>query len=205
MPYGTVSGVIPILGTSRTRRRPLEEFYAHPKLEAHVREIARRTGVAPGLAQRELAQLQVWGVLRSEVIGRSRRYRLDDRSPIAAELRSLFQKTAGVEGTLKDALAGVAGVEAAAIFGSYANQQERPGRDIDLLVIGQPARDELSIVLDSVERSIGREVNVVTMTRAKLTDEIERGSAFIKSLRAGRLIGLAGEVFPGNRRRQGCS
>ena len=200
MSYGTMNDGIPILGKSQTRRRLLEEFYAHPQLESHVRELSRRTGIAPGLAQRELAQLEDWGVLSSEVIGRARRYRLNQRSPIAAELRSLFQKTSGVERRLKDALTSIAGIEAAAIFGSYAANRERPGSDIDLLVIGQPDRGALSCGARRDRTRPGREVNVVTMTRQRLTDEARRRAAFVNSIRAGKVISLVGEVFPRQRR-----
>jgi len=192
MSYDIMSEVIPLLGTSRVRRRILWAFFAQPGLVVHVRELSRRTGIPHGLAQRELAQLERWGVLTSELVGRARRYRVDESSTVAAGVRSLFQRTAGIEGQLRAALADLPGVEAAAIFGSYAAGTDRPGSDVDVLIVGDPDRIALSNRLAPLEESAGREVNTVVLT----PNEFERlrceGSGFVTSVLDRPLVHLVG-------------
>lgn len=192
MSYGTMSDAMPLLGTSRTRRRILEEFFTRPQTVLHVRELARRTGIAPGLAQRELRQLETWGILTSETVGRARRYQVDERSPILAELRSLFQKTVGVEQRLRRALEGLPDVEAAAIFGSYAAGRDRPGSDLDVLIVGRPDRIALSERLAPLERELGREVNTTVLRPDELARMAREGSGFVADVLGKPLIPLIG-------------
>lgn len=88
--YGTVAGDIPFFGASQVRRTILAEFFTHPGLAVHVRELGRRLRIAPAVVGRELERLERSGILRSETIGRSRRYSVDERSEIAQQARSLF-------------------------------------------------------------------------------------------------------------------
>jgi predicted nucleotidyltransferase len=61
-------------------------------------------------------------------------------------------------------LSGVAGIESAFLFGSwaarYAGQPGRAPADIDVLVIGDPDRDELDEAASRASSRLGREVNV---------------------------------------------
>lgn len=190
--FGIMQGAIPLLGRSRTRRRILEEFFSKPQTQAHVRELARRTGIPVGLAQRELRLLESWGILTSEVIGRARRYRVDEASPIVAEVRSLFQKTVGVERRLAQALGDLSGVEEAWIYGSYPAGRDRPGSDIDVLIVGEPDRAKLSERLAPLEQELAREVNTTILSREELDRLRKQGSAFIRAVFEKPVIRLIG-------------
>ncbi|HUC56131.1 MAG TPA: hypothetical protein VMA95_01930 [Streptosporangiaceae bacterium] len=65
-------------------------------------------------------------------------------------------------------LEGLTGVEAAAIFGSWAARVSgEPGpapADIDLLVIGRPDRDDLHEAVGRARQKLGRDINTVTLT-----------------------------------------
>jgi len=198
--YDTMSDAIPLLGASRIRRRILDAFFSRPGLAVHVRELSRRTGIPHGLAQRELAKLEAWGILTSEVVGRARRYRVDEGSPVAREVRSLFLRTLGVEGQLRSALQDLPGVEAAAIFGSHAAGTDRPGSDVDVLIVGDPDRIALSDRLAPLEQRTGREVNTVVLARAELDRPAARGSGFLSSVLDGPLIMLVGPDLRGDDR-----
>lgn len=190
--YVTIQRSIPYFGTSRTRRRILEEFFLHPDLMVHVRELARRLDLAPAVIGRELGRLEAGGVLRSEWIGRSRRYQLDDASPIAREARALFQKTLGVEAVLRSALEDVPGIEEAFIFGSYASGTESPGSDIDVMIIGQADREFLSERLADAEERLGREINTVRMPRDEFDREGRAATGFVAGVLANPRVHLVG-------------
>jgi predicted nucleotidyltransferase len=157
-----------VFGRSRVRDRILLEFFKKPETTGHVREIARRIGASPATVSTELAGLEKLGILRSESIGRSLVYSINEMSAFVPEVRALVQKTLGVEALIREALTPLAGVDSAYIFGSYASGKERAQSDIDLLVIGRPDRLTLSERLAPVERRLGRDVNVVSRTEDQL-------------------------------------
>ena len=101
------------------------------------REIARRAGIDPGHASRQLRELALSGVLRSRDQGRVVTYEVgDDASGLVASLRDLFE----AEGRrYRDSVQGLADQvpEAVSIvlFGSEARLEARPGRDTDLLFV----------------------------------------------------------------------
>lgn len=76
--------------------------------------------------------------------------------------------TFGPVAVLRQALAGIPGVQGAFIYGSwaarYAQQSGPVPKDIDLLVIGDPDRHELADVLADAETVLRREVNVRRVT-----------------------------------------
>ena len=181
-----------IFGRSRVRDRILLEFFAKPGTSAHVREMARRVKASAPTAGAELAELARFGVLQTHTVGRSLVYTINDRSPLLGELRALVQKTIGIEGLLAKALEGLPGMDAAYIFGSYASGTDRAGSDVDLLVIGRPNRVALSEKLAPVERTIGRDVNVVTKTEDQFRERRRGGYPFWRQLLGKPMIHVAG-------------
>jgi predicted nucleotidyltransferase len=179
------SAISLLFGASDVRRRILAAFYATPGLVTHPRELARRLGHPSQVVGRELRRLEAAGILASETVGRVRRYRVDVDSPIAADVRGLVLRTIGAEALIGAALADVAGIEEAWIFGSHARGTERPSSDIDLLVIGPVDRTALSERLVEVEQELGRDVNVVAYTRGELAVLVSAGDPFISDVLAG--------------------
>ncbi len=87
-----------------------------------------------------------------------------EHHPATGPLRQLLTVTYGPVPNLERALAGVAGITAAFIYGSWAARWRgelgpNPG-DVDLLVVGTPDRDEVYDALEGIDSILGREVNV---------------------------------------------
>src|SRR5205085_8504666 len=61
----------------------------------HLREIARRIGLAAPTAQRELARLVVAAILTTHEVSGRRLFRIDRTSPLYPELREISRKTPG--------------------------------------------------------------------------------------------------------------
>jgi predicted nucleotidyltransferase len=181
-----------VFGRSQTRRDVLRYFFAEPGRESHVRELARRLGRPAAVVGRELGRLEEAGILASSWIGRTRRYRVDEASPLSQEMRGLVQKTIGVEQVLRDALEGVSGVEEAFLFGSYAAGTERPASDLDVLLIGRVDQVALSEQLQEAERVLGREVNAVSYRPEEFEDLARMGEGFVADVIKGPRVPLLG-------------
>ena len=134
------------------------------------------------------------GVIERRMVGRSALYRRAEASPLLEPLTTLVERTLGLEPELRKRLGGLDGVEAAAIFGSWAAGTIGPRSDVDVLVIGEPDADELERAARAVERLAGREVNLTLYDRADWAKRVADGSGFASTVLERPLIPLVGEI-----------
>ena len=101
------------------------------------REVARRAGIDPGHASRQLRDLALSGVLRSRDHGRVVTYEIgEDASGIVACLRNLFEaEEVRYRGSVQGFAERLPGILSIVLFGSEARLEARPGSDTDLLFV----------------------------------------------------------------------
>ena len=181
-------------GASGVRKDLLRFFHVRHGAAGHVRAIARLIGRDPGAVSRELRRLEEQGLIVSETIGRSRVYRSAPNSRSAREMRTVIQRTLGVEASLRQVLADLPGIDDAFIFGSYATGSDRVGSDVDLFVVGSPASDELRRRVGRVGRDNRRDINLVELTTAEFGKLRKKRDPFIRDvLSHPRLVLVAGK------------
>ena len=174
--------LLPIL-RSQTQGDLLALLFLNPEKEITISEAARTIGVSiPGLHHEAVRLIQT-GFIRERREGRNRLIRAEVNSRIAPALTDLLAITYGPLPVLERELAGLKGVTAAYIYGSWAARYRgKPGaipNDIDLLVIGTVSLDSLDHVSDRAEKVLGREVNI----RRISAKEWSQGSPFITTIK----------------------
>src|SRR5215469_7605917 len=87
-----------------TRRQVLAATVIQPDRWWYLSELAAFLHTRPSSLQRELAALVQSGILEQRRDGRRTYFKADTRSPIFPDLRSIFEKTAGLAPTLQAAL-----------------------------------------------------------------------------------------------------
>jgi predicted nucleotidyltransferase len=93
-------------------------------------------------------------------VGRQRHYRANRESPVFFELLGLILKTVGLAEPLREALASLAGVSAAFIYGSVAQSTDTAASDIDFMILSSDlSYADLFAALQGAEASIGRRIN----------------------------------------------
>ncbi len=113
--------------------------------------------------------------------------------PYYAGLAEVLTRAFGVPVVLAEALRDVSGIAAAHIYGSWAARHEgqagqRPVGDIDVLVLGEPNRDQLYAALSTAEQRLARPVQATIRDRTWL----ESGSgAFHDTITSRPLVRLA--------------
>lgn len=160
---GGAGGSLQTLLGSRTRAALLTVFCTHPAEQFYSRKLARDTGFALASVQLELARMEHLGLLTTERRGKVKLYRANEQHPFFPELKRLVYKSTALGDTLREAMAGVGGVEAAFIYGSVVKGGERPTSDIDLFVLGKPDQARLAVALREAEGNLGREINLMIM------------------------------------------
>lgn len=84
-----------------------------------------------------------------------------NKPPYFPNCAGLILKTVGLVEAIREILAPMAGrIQLAFVYGSIASATEQPDSDIDLMVIGQVQRMQLSRPLQQAGLRLGREVNL---------------------------------------------
>jgi len=159
----------------------------------YQREIADRLQLNLRGVQQALQRLVDSGLVLREKRGRQVYYQVNPASPILPELTSIFVKTVGLGDRLAEALQKLAEkVDVAFIFGSWANGQQRPESDVDLLVVGKVDPQEVVSALHTATGELGREFNPVVMSAQEVSQRVRDNDHFITSVMSGAKIYLIG-------------
>lgn len=156
---------------------------SHPDEEWHLRDLARRSDLAPATAQREVVVLTEAGVLRRRESGNQVYYSANRDCPIFSELQGIALKTVGLLDVVSEALAEFDDrIEVAFVFGSMAAGSARNDSDVDLMVVGDVGLRELVPALREMQRSLHREVNPVTITADEFAGRVADSEHFITTV-----------------------
>ena len=167
---------MPIL-RSQQQGEILALLLGDPDLELSLTEIASRVGVPHPSVYREIQRAEQAGLVTSRKIGNTRLVRANTASPYYAGLAEVLTRAFGVPAVLAEALRDIDGIATAYIYGSWAARHEgqtgqRPVGDIDVLVLGEPDRDQLYAALSTAEQRLARPVQATIRDR----DWLESGS-----------------------------
>lgn len=183
---------------SKTQQRVLSLLTGSPERRFFQKEIIEVAKVGSGAVQRELVKLVEAGLVQIESDGGLKRYHINRQAPVFEELKSIFEKTVGLAMPLGIALKPIQKkIAIAFVYGSVAKGADKAASDIDLLVVS----DELSVGevyerLMSVEKRLGRTINLTLYTKAEY--ENEKQLSFLRSVLAGKRIMLIGEESGGS-------
>lgn len=177
---------------SKTRAALLTVFCTRPAEQFYSRKLARDLGFALASVQLELARMEQLGLVTTERRGKEKLYRVNEQHPFFPELKRLVYKSTALGDTLREALAGVGGVEAAFIYGSVVKGGERPTSDIDLFVLGKPDQTKLAAALREAEGRLGREVSLVIMGPDEWSRRRDAREGFIENVLGSNKIFLIG-------------
>ena len=174
------------------RFRALRSLYAEPGRGFGQRELAAEAGVHPGNVARLLKRWAASGLVeRRQQDGLPRYYASKD--PSLVPLATLMQQDSLLVRTLRDALAKVAGVKMAIVFGSVAAGQAGAGSDVDVLVLGTASELKLNAALKSAGRALGRPVHATAFTIDAFNKQMRAGEGFALGVAQGRRIPLIGD------------
>lgn len=182
----TAPSLLPIL-RSRQQGQILALLLCNPDDEHTLSGIAHLSGAPLSSVHREVGRAEKAGLLVSRRAGSTRLVRADTANPYHPAMADLLLKAFGPPAVLADALAGVAGIHAAYIYGSWAARLHgvtgpRPVNDIDVLILGEPDRREVASGCLQATELLGRTVN----TTIRPQDWLETGTSSFHATVTGR-------------------
>lgn len=174
-------------------RRLLGLLLMQPEQSFHVREIARITALDAGNAQRTLKRMASAGLVTATRVGNQLRYQADRSCPIFEELSGIVRKTSGLADVLREALLPYAEhIAVAFVFGSVASGKAGPHSDVDLMVVGDVAFEDIVPAVHAAHDRLRREVNPVVMSPADFARKRRAGERFVSRVLAEPSILLMG-------------
>jgi len=181
------------LFSSRVRVEILSTFLMNPERERYVREVARITGEDYKNVSMELRNLEEIGLLSSRNEGNLKFFGLNKKFVIYEELKSIFMKTRGAVGVLKEAVSRGRDIDHAFIYGSFAMGVEKSESDIDLMVIGGISLEGVLALLRGPEEILSREINLSLYELREIKKRIKDHDPFIMEVLGGSKIMLTGD------------
>lgn len=187
--------LLPIL-RSQQQGEILALLLGDPDLELSLTGIAARTSTPHASVHREIERAEQAGLVVTRKLGNTRLVRANTASPYYAGLAEVLTRAFGVPAVVAEALHPVNGIAAAYLYGSWAARHDgqtgqRPVGDIDVLILGDPDRDQLYAALSDAEERLGRPVQATVRD----ADWLDTGSgAFHDTVTSRPLLRLASNV-----------
>jgi predicted nucleotidyltransferase len=181
------------LFSTNARVKLVTHFITHPKERFYLRQLERLLDESLTPLRRELVRLERFGLLTSKTEGKQKYYAVNEGFPIYSELKSIIYKIQGIGDILQKNLRKIGAIKFAFIYGSTAEDMERLGSDIDLMIIGDVDTEELHSVIRKVEHSLSREINYSIFAEKEIVKRKRDKDDFIMSVLKGKKIMLMGD------------
>ncbi|MFZ6022455.1 MAG: winged helix-turn-helix domain-containing protein [Patescibacteria group bacterium] len=149
---------------SKTRTRILWHFLENIQVRSGLRELSRIVKLQVHAVGREISLLKKANLLIEEKTPSKNFYSLNTDHPFFGEIVSLFHKSYGVGGMIMNNRDVFSGTDFLLLTSYFLFRQEKGKYDIDLLIVGAPKIDQVSIFLHNIETSLQRELLYTIIT-----------------------------------------
>jgi hypothetical protein len=164
---------------SKTRTRILWHFLENNAAKSGLRELSRIVKLQVHAVGREVALLKKANLLIEERTPSKNFYSLNGEHPFFDEIVSLFHKSYGVGGMIMNNQDIFSGTDFLMLTSYYLFQQPKDKYDIDILIVGAPKIDQVSIFLHNIETSLQRELLYTIITSADFKNRKQKLDPFI--------------------------
>lgn len=166
---------------SKIRKEILKLLFSHLNKELYLSEIAKKINASIGNCQRELDKLVKSNILISQKKNNLKMYFVDKKNPFYKELKSIIDKTIGIEGEIKKIIKKISSIEFAFIFGSYSKNEFSNSSDIDLFIIGEVNENKFLSKTKLLEKKFNREINYHIYSKKEFKRKF-KNSSFLQNI-----------------------
>lgn len=164
---------------SKTRTRILWHFIENTNARVGLRELSRIVKLQVHAVGREISLLKKAGIVNEEKTPSKNFYTLNLEHPFLPEMISLFHKSYGVGGMIINNTDVFEDTEFLMLTSYYLFNQEKDKYDIDILIVGSPKIDQVSIFLHNIENNMKRELLYTIITSADFKNRKQKMDPFI--------------------------
>ncbi len=165
--------MLKLLTKSKIRQKIILLFIYNPDGSYYINEIARLIKTSAGNTQRELRKLQEAGFLERDRKGNTVYFKINELNPLLPEIKTIVDKTIGLEKILAEELKEIKFIQFAFLFGSYVKGDFDSDSDIDLYIIGNINEKELHVMVRKAEEAVNREINYHFSTMDEFKEKLK--------------------------------
>ena len=154
--------MINTLITSKTRIKLLLKFFLNPDNSAHLRGLETEFGESSNAIRLELNRLEEADMLRSEVLGNRKLFKVNDQHPLYNEINSIVRKYFGLDVIVEWIANRLGNLNAVYLTGDIARGVD--SELIDLVLIGEIDRIYLLELIQKAEQLIHRRVRYLVLS-----------------------------------------
>ena len=185
------------------RRAILATLLLNPDREWYFRDLAKHLGLRPSSLTRELRNLVSGGILRRREDGNRVYYQAEPTCPFLSELRGLMLKTAGLVDVLRELLVPFEShIILAFVYDSVTRGEEMAYSHIDLMVIGETSRFELTEALQKAGQRLARPVNATVYKPAEFVKKVTSDDHFVRAVLDKEMLFVVGNEHDVERARK---
>ncbi len=173
---------IDMLFVSKVRIKTLKHFLLNPHQPTHLRGTVRELKEEINAVRRELIRLEDAQILKSEVQGNRKYYRLNMDHPYIDELMGIFHKASGLGAAIIDQSNSLGTIHFAALTTSYIKKLKSGKNDVDLAIIGNVELPRLEKIVQEYEDKTGKEIHYTVMKLNEFELRKRRRDDFILQL-----------------------
>ena len=157
--------------------------------EMSLTDLAQRFGAPLSTVHGEVKRLTEAGLLRRRNVGRSAMVQANQQNRLVGPLTELLLLSWGPMQVVAEAFETLPDTERVLIFGSWAarymGQAGPPPQDLDVLVVGRPARESVYDAADVAQQRLGMPVNPVIRTADAWRDATD---PLVQQIRSGPFV-----------------
>lgn len=178
---------------SKTRVLILSKLFMNSDKTFYLRELSRELKIPYGMLYKEEKNLVSLGVVTEEKKGKVTLVSVNKSLPFFAELKRLMVKTVGLGDLLRDAFLELEGIKYALIYGSFASGEEHELSDIDVLIVGKVAEDEVLDITEKIEKDVRREINYILWSEKEFARRVKIRHHLLRDIAGKPMIMLVGD------------
>lgn len=164
---------------SKTRTRILWHFLDNVNTRAGLRELSRIVKLQVHAVGREITLLKKANLLLEEKTPAKNYYSLNMEHPFIDEIVPMFHKSYGVGGMIMNNKDIFEGTDYLLLTSYFLFKLPKDKYDIDILIVGTPKIDEVSIFLHNIETSMQRELLCTIISAADFRNRKQKLDPFI--------------------------
>lgn len=164
---------------SKTRTRILWYFLENLTIKVGLRELSRIVKLQVHAVGREIILLKKANILVEEKTPSKNYYSINTNHPFFYEIVSLFHKSFGVGGMIMNDLDIFDNTEFLIMTHHYIHQLPKDKTDLDLLIVGSPKIDQVSIFLHNIETSLQRELRFAILNSSDFKSRKQKLDQFV--------------------------
>ncbi|MCB4790307.1 MAG: nucleotidyltransferase domain-containing protein [Elusimicrobia bacterium] len=155
----------------------------NPNKPYFERDIARKTGISFGSANKLLNQLKKDGILQRKAEGRMNYYSIDILNPYIKEVK-ILNNLLLIE-PLIEKLKPI--TYKIVLFGSWATGADDENSDIDLFIVSSKSSDVLAAT-NKFSEKISKKIQAILKTPAELMSANTKNDIFMKQVEQGKIL-----------------